>query len=96
MGFGVRVRVKILKLAWKWAHLCQLGVEEPPAYLTHSSWRLVLPAPLSKLTLIHTNEFKEILLFFFFFFTRNIFAVNSSLSFTVTITAPNLFFVRLM
>lgn len=50
-GFSGRLELK-LKLAWEQAHLWQLGVGRPPAYLTHSSWRLTLPAPLPKLPLI--------------------------------------------
>ena len=49
LGLGLGLK---LKLAWEQAHLCQLGVGKPPAYLTHSSWRLVLPAPLPKLPLM--------------------------------------------
>ena len=54
VGFRVRVR------AWEQAHLCQLGVEELPANLTHSSL-----APLPKLPLIRTSELGELPSFFY-------------------------------
>ena len=84
-----------LKLAWEQAHLCQLGVGKPPAYLTHSSWRLGAASSATK-TSPNAGYFKiSLKKLLFFFFTGNIFGVNSSLSFTVTIAAPNLLFVRL-
>lgn len=97
MGFRVRVRVKI-KISLGTGSLVPVGggraasISYPFFLASCAASSATKTSPNAGYFKISLNKF----LFFVFFFTRNIFAVNSFLSFTVTIAAPNLLFVRLM
>lgn len=94
MGFRVRVEIKI---SLGTGSLVPVGGGRA-ASISYPFFLASCAASSATKTSPNAGYFKISLnkLFFVFFFTRNIFAVNSSLSFTVTIAAPNLLFVRLM
>lgn len=97
VGFRVRVGVKI-KISLGTGSLVPVGGERA-ASISYPFFSPACAVSSTTKTSPNAGYFKTSLnklLFGFFFFTGNIFAVNSSLSFTVTIAAPNLLFVRLM
>ena len=93
MGFRVRVRVKI-KISLGTGSLVPVGGGRA-ASISYPFFLASSAASSATKTSPNAGYFKISLNKLFFFFTGNIFGVNSSLSLTVTIAAPNLLFLRL-